>query len=360
MSEEVSAPLGEPATVISSGETGPQTLSEAVRNIAKAREAAYAPPEKEPEEETPPPVAEPQAEENADPPPEARHGDATEEAEAAELPPIEPPKSWTKEEQEEFRTYPREAQEKVARREQEREAAISRGRREAAEKQKALEAELEQTAKVRQQYETKLPEALSVINAQIAGEFPDIRTWDDVVRMQAEDPFRYQKFDLVQKRAQAVQQELAGIQQRQAADTVQRWNEFAKTEDTKFTEAVPDAADPVKLKSLQEKAARTLTNIGLKSEEIDDLWKGRSGISMRDHRVQMLIYKAARWDEAEAKSKVVRQTPLPPVVKPGTARNTKADTNAAEIASLTKQLETAKGTKALDLAVRLRQARRAS
>src|SRR6478735_8945483 len=86
---------------------------------------------------------------------EAR-GEQPEAPEPAEEPPIEPPRSWTKEEKAEFATYPREAQEKIARREQDREAALRKGQNEHAEKLKGLTAKEQQVEQARQQYEAAL------------------------------------------------------------------------------------------------------------------------------------------------------------------------------------------------------------
>jgi len=56
-------------------------------------------------------------------------------------PPIERPRSWAKEWDEEWKSYPRAAQERILAREQERDAAIRRSQNDLAEQRKALEAE---------------------------------------------------------------------------------------------------------------------------------------------------------------------------------------------------------------------------
>jgi hypothetical protein len=53
------------------------------------------------------------------------------------LPPIDPPRSWTKAEKERFQSLPRETQEYLHTREQEREREFRRGQNEAAEQRKA-------------------------------------------------------------------------------------------------------------------------------------------------------------------------------------------------------------------------------
>src|SRR5207247_451171 len=65
--------------------------------------------------------------------------DVTEPA-VEEPPPIEPPRSWTKGEKERFQSLPRETQEYLAEREQERDRTIRQSQNEAAEKLKGLTA----------------------------------------------------------------------------------------------------------------------------------------------------------------------------------------------------------------------------
>ena len=58
------------------------------------------------------------------------------------LPAVEPPRSWTKDEKEEFSTFPRSAQEKIARREKDRETTLRRGQNSIAEMRKRLQEQM--------------------------------------------------------------------------------------------------------------------------------------------------------------------------------------------------------------------------
>ena len=84
---------------------------------------------------------------------------------------------------------------------------------------------------------------------------------------------------------------------------------------------------------------------------------GQTGISLRDHRAQMLIRDATLYREQQARAKLVRQTPAPPVQKPGVARSA-ASVNETEIKNLTKELSTAKGRRSLEIATKLQQLKR--
>ena len=72
---------------------------------------------------------------------------------------------------------------------------------------------------------------------------------------------------------------------------------------------------------------------------------------------QRLLADATRWRRAQERARQVRQTPLPPVLKPGTARA--YDGGAQSVRDLTAQLKTAKGNAALRIATELTKAKRA-
>ena len=152
-------PAGEVAPAAPLAADAPETFSserEAARALSAARRAAEKPPAESATEATadPPELAE---EANADPIED--HGETEPEVSEPEetLPPIERPRAWAKDLDEEWSSYPREAQERIAKREQERDTAIRRSQNEAAEARKAAQAERDEAQKARQQYESQLP-----------------------------------------------------------------------------------------------------------------------------------------------------------------------------------------------------------
>ena len=173
-----------------------------------------------------------------------------------DLPPIEPPRSWTKEDKELFTSLPRETQERIAERERSREGDFNRRQQEAAEKSKALEAERSKAEQARQQYEAALPQLLQTLQQQQAGEFADIKTLADVERLAREDRPRYARWDAQQKKIAEVGQHLALAQQRQAQERMQQFSEFARREDDLFKEKVPDMADAKKSRSAADRVSR--------------------------------------------------------------------------------------------------------
>src|SRR5437868_422768 len=110
-------------------------------------------------------------------------------------PPIEPPRSWSKEDKELFRGLPRATQERLAERERSRDSDFSRRQQEATERAKALDAERGKVEQARTQYESALPQLLDTLQSQQAGEFADVRTIADVEKLAREDWPRYLQWD---------------------------------------------------------------------------------------------------------------------------------------------------------------------
>jgi hypothetical protein len=273
------------------------------------------------------------------------------------LPPIEPPRSWTKEDKELFTSLPRETQEHIAERERSRESDFLRRQNEAADKLKGLTAKEQAVDQARQQYEAALPQLLVVLQQQQAGEFADIKTLADVERMAREDWPRYALWDVHQKKVAEVARQLTEVQQRQVHERLQQFSEFAKREDDLFRERVSDMADDKKAAELQTRCLATLTGLGFAEAELAQSWNGAKDLSLRDHRVQLLIRDATLWREAQAKAKAAQAKPVPPVQRPGVAQH-KGAAQHVQIENLAQQLDKSSGVKALRTAAKLVAARR--
>ena len=258
-------------------------------------------------------------EEDATPPQEAP-GEQTEAAEPAhEEPPIAPPRSWTKAEKERFATLPRETQEYLAERETERDREVRRSQNETAEKLKGLTAKEQAAEQARQQYEAALPQLLQAFQSSQQGEFADIRTIADVENLARTDWPRYLQWDVSQKKLAAAQEQMQAAQVRQQQEQSQRFADFAKSEDNLFVEKVPEMSDPAKSEKLQKAAVNVLKDLGFSDQELGASWNGSGNISLRDHRMQLLIRDATLWREGQAKAKTVAARPVPPVQSPGVA-----------------------------------------
>lgn len=334
---------------------GPLKPREAARAVSDARrkgEAAAA-------------AADPQiesAEEAGAAPPGAAAPEAPGETgalEPAETPPIEPPRSWTKDAKERWHALPRETQEYLASREQERDRERLRSENETAERLKGLTAKELELEQARRQYDAALPALLQTLQQAQAGEFADIRTLADVERLAAEDWPRYVRWDASQKKSAAVANELRATQERQAVEAQERFVAFARREDELFAEKAPEFAEPAEAARLQEAAVEALRELGFADAELARLWNGQAALSLRDHRVQLLVRDGLKYREAQAAAKKAAARLLPPVQRPGVAPQRGA-ARAAELQSLSEHLDAARGMDALRTAAKLVATRRAN
>ena len=81
-----------------------------------------------------------------------------------------------------------------------------------------------------------------------------------------------------------------------------------------------------------------LGDLGFSEAELVPLWNGHKELSLRDHRLQLLIRDATLWREAEKKAKAAATKPVPPVQRPGAA-TARQGTNEARVQHLTQRLE---------------------
>ena len=257
---------------------------------------------------------------------------------APEPPPIEPPRSWTKEDKELFTSLPRETQERIAERERSRESDFLRRQNDAADKLKGLTAKEQAADQARHHYEAALPLLFQTLQHQQASEFADIKTMADLERLAREDSARYLQWDLAQKRLAHVTQQMVDANTRQLAEREQQFLEFAKRQDELVKEKAPDLADEAKAAALQKAAVAVLNDLGFAEAELVPLWNGQRELSLRDHRVQLLIRDATLWRDAQAKAKAAAAKPVPPVQRPGVSQP-KGAAQEAQVQALTTKLE---------------------
>jgi hypothetical protein len=344
---------------------GPLRMRDAARSLSEWRRGEEQDSDGVPERAAPHPSAE---EAGADPAGEGARADAhasppeapgeTEAIEPAP-PPIDPPRSWTKDEKERWHALPRETQEYIASREQERDREIRRSQNEAAEKLKGMSAREQALEQARHQYETALPALLQTLQQAQAGEFGDIRTLSDVEKLAAEDWPRYVRWDASQKKVAAVAQELRAAQERQVHEAQSRFVAFAKRQDELFNERAPEFADKAQAAKLQDAAVAALRDLGFEDTELAQLWNGQASLSLRDHRVQLLIRDGLKYRDAQDAAKKTAARALPPVQRPGAAPPRGA-AREAEMQTLSRQLDNAHGMDALRAAAKLVASRRAT
>lgn len=261
----------------------------------------------------------------------------TEDEDEAEEPPVQPPRTWTKAEKEAFALLPREHQQAIVARESERDSYYQRGLKEAAEKAKAAEASAQAAAQARQQYEAALPQLYQQFATQFQTEFQDIKTWDDVSAMRQNDPMRYMAWQEAREKGNALQKQAQEAQQRQSQEAAQRWVEFVNAETQAFTEKAPEFGNPETMTKAQAQAREVLLEVGFGESELMAMWEQGQPLSLRDHRVMLLVRDAMKYRSAQKAAKTATRKPVPPVQRPGAAPN-KGEAQAADINILRNKL----------------------
>jgi hypothetical protein len=192
----------------------------------------------------------------------------TEEASAAELPPIEAPRSWSKEDKAIFATLPRETQENLADRERRRENDFNRRQQEAAETQKAIEAERVKAEQARHQYETAYPQLIETVRSLQSGQFADIKSHADAQALAQTDPARYVQYLAHQQGLAQMEADAKAIQERNVQEHRAKWQEFASREDKALLDKAPELADATVLEKTSKAALKTLRDVGFPEDEL--------------------------------------------------------------------------------------------
>ena len=318
MSEETNAPSGEGITVVTAeaGIPAELTMNGAARALSDMREKRN----KSPAESAEPATAEPElsGEDNAAPPQEATG--ETQEADPAEVPPLDLPRSWTKEQTEHWNALPRSTQEFLTEQASKTSEAVRRSQNEAAESRKAAEAERKQAEEVRKSYEAKLPALMESLQRQ--SEFADIKTMDDVRKLQTEDPFRFQQWQVYQMDAQAVEGERRQAEQRQQHEKANARQAYAQEQDLKLQELLPDMKNPDKASAIRAKAVEMLVNdYGFSQSELSQTIETDDGHKLlNDARWQKMVADAMAYQELRKAPQKAAPKTLPPVQRPGVSK----------------------------------------
>jgi hypothetical protein len=271
--------------------------------------------------------------------PEEVRGETDDQAnDPVETPPIEPPRSWTKEQKERFATFPPEVQQQIAETEQRRETDFLQRQQKVSEAAKAAEAERQQLLQQRQQYEQALPSLIAMLSEQQAGEFGDIKTWDDVQKLADEDLPRYLRWEVHQKRMTALQAEMQNASARKQQEEAQAFQAWSQQQDALFGEKAKEFSNPQTAAKAREEIVSYLGDIGVSADEMAALWSGKSMLSLRDARAQLIVRDAAKYRAAQSAAKEAARKAAPPAQRPGVAPQRGEATREA-IQNLSRKLE---------------------
>lgn len=156
---------------------------------------------------------------------------------------------------------------------------------------------------------------ISTLENAVKGEFADIKTQDDLIRLGQTDPERYNRFVLaanqIQQAKAAQESATADLQRGQLA----KFQDWQKGEMDKLDKLIPELRDPQKgpglAKSLHEYA---LNKMGYSQQQL----------TMASASDFVVLHKAMQFDKIEEAKTVAAQkaAKAPPVQVPGTVRET--------------------------------------
>src|SRR4029077_16063990 len=91
-------------------------------------------------------------------------------------------------------------------------------------------------------------------------------------------------------------------------------------------------------KKLSEAAVSTLKNLGFSDSDLARAWTGDASISLRDHRAQVLLAKAALYDQAQAGLRNANRAPATPVQRPGVSGARADEYDSSQLSDLSRRL----------------------
>jgi len=227
---------------------------------------------------------------------------------------IAAPQSWNDEERAEFAKLPPALQQTIARRESQREAALTRSSQEAAETRRQYDAERTAAVALRTEYLSGL-QKMMLLAAPEAAALNNI----DWVQVQAQSPAEYTRLQAMREqlkgRLGGIEQEYAQRQQELQQYQLGQLGELVQREGAQLNSKWPDFADEVKGEALRRDLGVYLRDSGgFSAAEINSAY---------DHRLVLLATKAMLYDRqqaARASADAKRNNPAPRVQPPGTTQ----------------------------------------
>jgi hypothetical protein len=325
MTDQATAPMGgDDSPVLAQGD-----LSEGI--TAEEAVAAYRNRTNPSAESAPAATAENElsVEDNAAPPQEATG--ETQESDPAETPPLDLPRSWTKEQAEHWKALPRATQEFLTEQASKQSDDVRRVQNEAAAERKAAQAEREQAVQERKMLAAKLPEVERAVQEFLAHKYPDIRSMDDVAKMAHEaerlwpiDPFAAGEIGARLKAWEVDQQKialsLADARNAQASEARERESNLFKyqaEETSKLAEFHPEIKKPDELKALTTKAVNHLKSFDFTDQQLNEYTAQGDKPFIYSAGFQRILLNSLKYEEMKATAPKAIPKPVPAVQRPG-------------------------------------------
>ena len=175
--------------------------------------------------------------------------------------------------------------------------------------------------------------------------------------IERQNPQRRAEIDGHLNRTAAIVAASRQAQDQQRQIDQQRYQAWSKTEDDRLLAKIPELANDTDMR-VSKAALKSLKDVGYSEQELADAWNGQP-FSMRDHRAQLLIWKASQYDQAKANAHTnpASRANIPPVQRPGIAPSA-GERSSVDLSELRNEFKRATGNEQLRLAAKLQQAQR--
>lgn len=189
-----------------------------------------------------------------------------------------------------------------------RTASWTRKAQELAEERRAFEAEQEAVRAERAQYGA----ALQTLEQQLQAKMPQRPTGDD--------PRKWAEYQRAKAEFDEVQAERQRLHQKMAEDMTSEREKIVRRENEALQQAIPEWQDEEKMSAGKTRVIEFAKQLGFSDEELGQV---------ADHRVVVLLKKAADAEKYEAAAKRVREkAKTAPTLKPGSRKSSKATKRA--------------------------------
>jgi hypothetical protein len=232
----------------------------------------------------------------------------------------------------------------------------------------AIEAQVTEAAQAAKIYREGLAQNALATTSYVLGQFPEFQGLGlqeasaQLSILEKQSPARAREIRAALEAPRTMMQEAMRLDHQERAHQAQvqqqQWSQYTKTEDAKFAKSVEKyGADT--MATVQKEIVEFVKENGLDPQAVRHFYENDPAI--RSAPFQQLIFDAMRFRAAQrtATANPASRDRIPQVQKPGVAR-TSADRAAASIGNLAREFRDAKGSRQLELAVKLQQAKRAA
>lgn len=182
--------------------------------------------------------------------------------------------------------------------------------------QEVERAKLEATT-ARDQFLTALNTLVPQLEAAVKGEFADIKTHEDLLRVGQEDPDRYNRFVLSMQRLNQAQQVQQQTQSQVANEQREKFEAWQKGEKAKLDKLIPELTDPQKGPELAKRIQTFALENGYTAQQL-------VSASAQDFAMLRNAMEFASLEKAKAIAQT-KAAKAPPVQTPGASRTTDKD-----------------------------------